>query len=182
MLDVAVASPERRPWADVTLWVEGVDQVPDGLQVTLVDERLGRRVDLRAERSYTFVSEDASQRPAAAGPRFRLLVGDAAFVDHGLRSTNRVVTAGVLQSAPNPFRSDARIRYGVGAQAKSELQIFDVSGRLLKTLASGVQGPGLYEVVWSGDTDGGERVGPGLYFARLTAPGLSETEKILRIR
>jgi flagellar hook assembly protein FlgD len=53
-----------------------------------------------------------------------------------------------------------------GSQAVN-LKIYDVSGRLVRTLVNGTQQPGPYPVVWDGRDDAGRGVGSGNYFARL---------------
>jgi hypothetical protein len=51
-----------------------------------------------------------------------------------------------------------------------------VSGRVVETLADRVQPPGRFAVAWEGA--GRQRPSPGLYFVRLTAPGVMTLKKL----
>jgi len=65
-------------------------------------------------------------------------------------------------------RGGALLRYRLDHDADVVLQIFDVAGRRLATLAEGLREAGEHEVHWDGSTPGG-RAAPGVYFARLVA-------------
>jgi hypothetical protein len=86
----------------------------------------------------------------------------------------------LAQSHPNPFSPDTRIRYELFAPAVVDLRVYDVAGRLVRTLASqSPQGAGEHDVVWDGRSDGGQRVGRGVYFCRLSAGVESATMKMV---
>ena len=48
------------------------------------------------------------------------------------------------------------------------LRIYDLSGRLVRTLVDGEQGAGLHTVVWDGRDSSGKKVAGGVYFYRLS--------------
>jgi FlgD Ig-like domain/Matrixin len=76
-----------------------------------------------------------------------------------------------FNAGPNPANPVVKLLYIIPRSAGSQsvrLQIFDVSGRLVRTLANGPQNPGPYPVVWDGRDDSGRGVGSGNYFARLS--------------
>ncbi len=77
----------------------------------------------------------------------------------------------LLPSRPNPARGRALIPFEIPGEANVELKLFDVAGRVVKTLASGPLGAGPHEVWWDGTTDGGSPARPGTYFYRLRAGG-----------
>ena len=175
-LSVAVHSAERQ-WKELTLGVEGIENIPSGLRAVLVDDRLGRTVDLRADHRYRFAEE-----PSGAGsePRFRLLVGNAAFIEQG-GTPPTTLTSGLSDLAPTPFQTNMLIRYVVASPGTVDLAVFDVQGRRLMTLAKGSQEPGSYEVVWAGASERGGSLNPGLYFIRLDIAGRTQIRKVLKI-
>jgi hypothetical protein len=70
--------------------------------------------------------------------------------------------------APNPSRGGpVSIGFALGRADRVDLRLFDVSGRMVKTLASGSFGAGPYRLTWDGTSDSGARVQPGVYFYRL---------------
>ncbi|MDP6670071.1 MAG: proprotein convertase P-domain-containing protein, partial [Candidatus Krumholzibacteria bacterium] len=83
---------------------------------------------------------------------------------------------------PNPFNPKTTIRFALPEAGEIELAIYDVSGRRVRTLASGLWQTGKHELVWTGRDDRGNTVSSGLYFYRLTSDGKSLTEKMLLMK
>jgi hypothetical protein len=71
------------------------------------------------------------------------------------------------QVYPNPFNPVTTIKFAVQAPATVKLQIFNMKGELVRTLADGELSRGLYEKRWNGHDDTGRQVASGLYFYRL---------------
>lgn len=88
-----------------------------------------------------------------------------------------------VRSAPNPFLSRAAISYAVPARGSVDIDIYDVSGRLVRKVMDGVEhGPGEYEAEWDGRVRGGLDAAAGVYFVRLSFGGGSVTAKMLRLK
>ena len=78
---------------------------------------------------------------------------------------------------PNPARGRASIAFSLPKPTEVELSVYDVAGRRVATLARGVHAAGRHEVPFDG-----RELGAGVYWARLTGSGVSETERIVLIR
>jgi hypothetical protein len=63
----------------------------------------------------------------------------------------------------------ATLRFALHRSEEVRLEVFDVAGRRLTTLVSGVRGAGEHEVAWGGETRSG-LARNGVYFARLETP------------
>jgi hypothetical protein len=72
-----------------------------------------------------------------------------------------------LSVAPNPSWHPM-LSFDVPQKADVRLGIYDLNGRRVADLRHEVMAPGRYSQPWSGSTDGGQTVRPGIYFARLT--------------
>ena len=87
-------------------------------------------------------------------------------------------------SGPNPANPISKLRYVIprstGAQ-DVKLRIYDVSGRLVRTLVSGVQSPGPYTAMWDGRDDNGRGVASGNYFARLNVGSANQADTRITI-
>jgi len=83
-----------------------------------------------------------------------------------------------VRSYPNPFHPHATIQYTLPRTGRVRLSIFDVSGRLVRTMVDGIRGAGDQRVTWDGTDDRGSRVGSGVYLYRLQAGELSLTRKV----
>lgn len=94
------------------------------------------------------------------------------------------VDAPVLyQNSPNPFSASTRIAFEVPHGSRYvDLTVYNVQGRLVKSLASGMQGTGRASLLWDGTDDAGRTVGSGVYFYRLSADGATSLRKMLLIR
>jgi len=67
----------------------------------------------------------------------------------------------------NPVRSgQATIQLGVTRSEKIKVQVFDVTGRLVRTVADRTFQPGQYNLVWDGADNTGGRVARGVFFVR----------------
>ncbi|MBK8232104.1 MAG: T9SS type A sorting domain-containing protein [Candidatus Eisenbacteria bacterium] len=86
-----------------------------------------------------------------------------------------------LSAAPNPFTESAAIHYSTASGGPVTLRIHDLSGRLVRTLAQGTDGPGSHRVTWNGCSDTGTDLGDGVFFVRLETGGRTEVRKLLRV-
>jgi hypothetical protein len=71
------------------------------------------------------------------------------------------------------------IEFELGAQAATELEVFDVQGRLVASPARGVWPAGRHAVEWSGRSDGG-RPRSGIYLIRYRYPGGEARRRVIR--
>ena len=83
---------------------------------------------------------------------------------------------------PNPFNSSTTIRYRLAEPGQVRLEIFDVQGRKVKTLANGYAGSGVYQVEWDGTDASGKPVATGVYLARLQKGSTSLVHKMLLLK
>lgn len=84
---------------------------------------------------------------------------------------------------PNPFNPATSIRYDVPERGGVvTLRIYEVGGRLVRTLLDGPQTVGQKTVVWNGRDDQGRSVASGVYFCRLRAPGYDKTLKMVLVQ
>ena len=89
----------------------------------------------------------------------------------------------LLPNYPNPFNPKTTIAFELPRRMDVSLDIFDVSGRLTRSLIDGISyGAGRHEVIWNGRDDSGQRVSSGTYFFRLKAGEYSETKRMVLIK
>jgi len=88
----------------------------------------------------------------------------------------------LMQNYPNPFNPNTMIRYDIPDKCAVKLQIFDVQGRLIKTLVDRTLSSGRYTAEWNGVNNRGHRVSSGIYFYRLKTRNWSQTKKLIMLR
>ncbi len=86
------------------------------------------------------------------------------------------------QNHPNPFNPRTTIEYDLPGAGAVRLAVFDLAGRLVRTLIDASLPQGSYEVVWDGRDESGREVGSGSYLARLEFGGLVETVRMGLVR
>lgn len=92
------------------------------------------------------------------------------------------MTARLQPCAPNPLRGETTVRFSLGSRQPVTLGIFDLAGRLRRTLASGTLAAGGHDVAWDGRDDAGRAVGSGVYFARLGTGTLIQSAPVTILR
>jgi hypothetical protein len=81
---------------------------------------------------------------------------------------------------PNPSRAGGTLLLGIPREARVSLEVFDASGRRVRTLVGGSVAAGQRRVSWDGRDAGGVSVASGLYFIRArTASGWSRTRRLV---
>jgi hypothetical protein len=89
----------------------------------------------------------------------------------------------LYQNIPNPFNPTTTIRYDVpGGGGNVTLRVYDVGGKLVRTLVDRVEEPGEKCVTWNGRNEQGSRVASGVYFYRMTTPGFEMTKKMVLLQ
>jgi hypothetical protein len=79
----------------------------------------------------------------------------------------------------NPFRSGAaKISFGITKKEKVELKVYDVAGRLVKTLANREFEAGSHSIFWDGSNNEGRQVSRGVYFYQLHTPSFVSQKKL----
>jgi hypothetical protein len=83
---------------------------------------------------------------------------------------------------PNPFNPSTTIRFSLAQSGYASLKIYDVRGRMIRSLVDDTMPAGDHEIRWDGRTEDGSRAASGVYFMRLAAPGFSEQSKLVLAR
>ncbi|RKZ14543.1 hypothetical protein DRQ50_08805 [bacterium] len=153
-----------------------VDRIRDGQRVRLTEyplaggiRRFTAPVDgdssedrfmLTALHPYS-VSSEPGQTSVAAAPTMRLALYPA---------------------QPNPARGSASIGFALPRQTHVRLRVYDVAGRLVRTLVDGQVAPGEGVKIWDGRDDSGSPAAGGVYFYRLETGTRALTRKMILLR
>lgn len=82
-------------------------------------------------------------------------------------------------SSPSVLSSSVTINYSVPYTVALHLGVYDGSGRLVRSLASGRHQAGTHSLTWDGSDDGGQALPRGVYFIRLDSKAGFERTKII---
>ena len=100
----------------------------------------------------------------------------------GVDPPGDVPAAALSWPAPNPGHGSLLIPFALPAATPITLEIFDLRGRHLRTVAEGAFPAGAHAVLWDGRRSDGTRVSTGVYFYRLRLPGMVLVRRGLLIR
>ena len=88
----------------------------------------------------------------------------------------------LFNSYPNPTRKMSNISYQISSTQLVKLNIYDITGRLVKKLADEKQAPGKYQLTWDGTDDQGQRAASGVYFYSLQTPDKNISKKLILLK
>jgi hypothetical protein len=140
-------------------------------EVTFDD--LGATADSTYTATLTFTGGD-EPLPGAAG------AGDLSVALSAQRSGGGTTAVGpqgpsvtlLRAPVPNPLASESVLSFDLAQGGDTRLDVFDAAGRRVASLLHSGLEPGRYSIRWNGRADNGSPLGAGLYFARLSAPGI----------
>ncbi|UCH84953.1 MAG: M6 family metalloprotease domain-containing protein, partial [Candidatus Latescibacterota bacterium] len=157
--DLTLDSPADTTWQEVyetpdTSWA---DTAPDGWR-------------------YRYCVTTLDTGDNESGPAFPSVVT-------GISDTAVPLAFSLHRSAPNPFNPSTVITYDVPpGGGKVTIKVYDVTGRLVKTLVDEHKGTGRQTVKWFGNNERGEQVATGVYFCSMEAPGYQKTMKMTLLK
>ena len=154
-------------WADLNR--KSVVEASDKLKIALYDER-GSIVSGPFQRTVTTTDI------RSAFLNLELTVGD-------VRPQETILA----QNFPNPFNPETWIPYQLSEPTEVSIQIYDVSGRLVRSLDLGWQPTGSYmtpssAAYWDGRNAVGERVASGIYFYTLQTADFAATRRMVILK
>ncbi len=88
----------------------------------------------------------------------------------------------LTQNYPNPFNPTTQIQFGLSKSSYVTLEVFNVLGQKIKTLADGQMSPNSYIVEWNGTNDNGAKVASGIYMYKLITDDYTETKKMMMLK
>jgi uncharacterized repeat protein (TIGR01451 family) len=86
------------------------------------------------------------------------------------------------QNHPNPFNPTTTIRFSIADDSHVRLNVYDVTGKLVRVLVNEMRRPNNYAVEWDGRNQAGQSVATGMYFYRITAGKFTQTKKMLLLK
>ena len=83
---------------------------------------------------------------------------------------------------PNPAAGGTRISFVLPEAAGADVSVYDLTGRRIRTVATGVTGTGVLGVHWDGLDDQGRPAPGGVYFCRVRSATDIAVRKVMLIR
>ena len=163
-----------------------LDNLPDHIDLTLVDNLTGDMVYLNNQMSHMFTTEPKGSFSATYEEAVGIypLIEDARFslqVSYGVldNAPAKVIPKDYALSPvyPNPFNPSATVRFDVPEISRVELQVYDVTGKLVETLLNEKMTAGQHQYTWQP-----QELATGTYFLRLITANQTFTQKVTYVK
>ena len=118
----------------------------------------------------------------ACGNQYRLRLDPEFEPAKGGDTPDALSTYRLSQNYPNPFNPNTTISFQLPVSGHVSLQIFDASGKLVRTLVEEFKTRGLHAFDWDGKDTNGITVTSGIYFYKMQAGDFVETKKMILMR
>jgi len=83
---------------------------------------------------------------------------------------------------PNPFENDTRVQFSLVKAGDVNVAVYDVAGRMRRTLQSGRMEEGVHYVAWDGMDSDGLRARAGIYFLKVRSGAQIVSAKVVRVK
>ena len=85
-------------------------------------------------------------------------------------------------ASANPSSGETRVTLALPREGLARVVLYDVAGRMQRTLFDGWQAAGTHTIAWDGRTEAGVAAPVGLYFIRAESEGQGVTRRVVRVR
>jgi flagellar hook assembly protein FlgD len=93
-----------------------------------------------------------------------------------------ISTFELFQNYPNPFNPTTTIEYQVPSTGRIQIQIYNITGNLIRTLVNSDQPSGKYSITWSGKDESNHQVATGVYIYRVVFGSSVLSKKMLLLK
>ena len=124
------------------------------------------------------------------GTKVKYMIGDIRKIDFsGITNIENakkiepiIKSLKLLQNYPNPFNPSTTIEYNIPKSGHVEVAIYDLGGRLIKTLIRKNQIKGKHKVIWDGKNQFGKKVVSGFYIYSIKYENSISSKKMILIK
>jgi hypothetical protein len=102
--------------------------------------------------------------------------------DEQLTPTAAPAAYRLAQNYPNPFNPLTVIKFEMKEKGLVTVKIYDVAGRIVRTLLNEVRAPGAHSILWDGRNNLGTDAASGIYFYKMETAGFQATKKLVLLR
>jgi hypothetical protein len=99
--------------------------------------------------------------------------------DSAAERTQPISLTWLARAKPNPTPNSSTWEFSLQRSGHTRLEVFDVSGRLVRTLVDGVFEAGIHSVMWNGADASGRDLPSGVYQCRMTGNGVLRWNRVV---
>jgi hypothetical protein len=177
---------------EIVMSWEGIVKLPSSWEIFMEDYSNGTKIDLRTSTVYTFTQEGISTsvnpksilKPSMGETmklksdteyRFGITINPNTIVSNEVE--DKPIEFRLDQNYPNPFNPTTNIKYSVGEAGPVNITVYNVMGQKVAEVLNTTKSAGSYQVSWNATGQAS-----GIYYYRLTAPGVVLTRQMTLIK
>ena len=174
--DLVIAQGDSVVWT----WESGTHTVTEGSDC-VVDDPLFDEEIYPSRPTFVYRFDEPGEYPYFCKPHCVFVGMEAIVRVAGAGDVDLAIPrqSGSVSAWPNPARHGAVLYYHARAAGNAIVEILDAAGRARQTLSVAAAGPGLRSIAWDGTDEAGARLGPGVYFVRVTGVASGSTTLVV---
>jgi hypothetical protein len=161
------------------------DAIWNGMETDLISfsSQNGLSYDLDGDQypDFIFVRYD-SLNPDSSDGTYRTSLYVYSTTEFGVEEATKLPIMITSKSIPNPFKRGILIQYSIFEKSNVMIDIYTISGQLVKKIFNGPQKPGSYTVWWDGKDEKGKDMASGVYLCKIKTSTHTTTNKIILLR
>ena len=159
---------------------EKVDADTTQICAYILEEEIGQNIEFelwydsrqKSERYQKYLVHDQKTGKKQSANLYTGMPGDYYLVS--FTENENIPPVGIeLNCYPNPFNPELNIAFNLAEETPLEVNIYNIKGQKVRTLADELYRAGEYDLVWDGRNSKGSQTGSGVYFVRVkTSEGI----------
>lgn len=126
--------------------------------------------------------KDGTTKPFAISDVGKITFANVTDVKDLEKLQNALKTFSLLQNYPNPFNPSTTIEYTLPTSGDVELKIFDINGKLIRTLDHSFREAGYHKTVWDSKNQYGQSVASGAYIYQVRSGATAISKKMIYLK
>ncbi|PID27949.1 MAG: hypothetical protein CSB55_07140 [Candidatus Cloacimonadota bacterium] len=83
---------------------------------------------------------------------------------------------------PNPFNPSTALKFSLNEAGEVDLTVYNAKGEKVKTVAKGVYGSGMHEIIWNGKDSNNKDVASGIYYFKMRSGRYTGSKKMILLK
>jgi hypothetical protein len=143
---------------------------------------VGAFVPLTGTIRFRFIAEDIAPGTLVEAAVDDITVTMIRPASAGLSEPGGVAVSGLGLCRPNPIGGGAALSYRLSSASPVKIDLYDVSGRRVRTLFEGARTAGEHTLSFDSVDEQGRKLASGIYFVRMETPSLSQVRQVTVLR
>ncbi len=174
-----LTEPNQMKYWDFLLSAESLEPITFAFDGQNIPQGWQLRFDIEDQTYYIGSSESFTWTP----PHLGVFSGFIRVSNYMVANDDQLQgPVSALTAYPNPFNPDVSISFSLAKSEAAKVEIFNLRGQKVNTLADGRLASGKHVLIWNGKDERGNSVASGIYFARIKTKSQTRAIKMMLMK